>query len=65
MIEAITVNELIYILQKEAEKGNGDMPIIFDGSEWEMEIYGKLEYHDEKSRRWLEDCLPQKCFILS
>ena len=46
----LTVNELIALLQKEVEKGRGDLPIIMTGTEWELNIIGEIEYRGKDCR---------------
>ena len=43
MVKTITANELFSILKKEIEKGNGEMPIIIEGTEWDFGIAGEFE----------------------
>ena len=43
MIKTITANELYSILKEEIEKGNGEMPIIIAGTEWDFGIAGEFE----------------------
>ena len=43
MEKTITANELYSILKEEIKKGNGEMPIIIAGTEWDFGIAGEFE----------------------
>jgi len=62
MERIITVKELIVLLQKQVEQGNGDLPVVCMGSEWELPIYGEIEV--DTNSTW-DSYLPDKYLLLS
>ena len=67
MVKTITANEPSSILEKEIEKGNGEMPIIIEGTEWDFGIEGEFELIKNSPESYFsyDPQYPKKYLLLS